>query len=142
MIFGLPAVLQSQYLALADAAGFARNQFAVNLELSTPETHVAGPNDDTLYGLGWLDLTQGPQVIEVPNTNGRYYSIELLDMWSNSFAYIGERTTGTQAGAFAISWESSDSLTRTGLPRATMRSSNSASGTLSAAAGISGASST
>jgi hypothetical protein len=102
VIFGLPAVLQSQYLALSDAAGFARNQFAVNLELSTPETHVAGPNDDTLYGFTYLDLTDGPQVIEVPATPGRYFSIQLIDFWTNAFGYIGTRTTGSAAGAFAI----------------------------------------
>jgi hypothetical protein len=102
VIFGLPAVLQSQYLALSDAAGFARNQFAVNLELSTPATHVAGPNDDTLYGFTYLDLTDGPQVIEVPATPGRYFSIQLIDFWTNAFDYIGTRTTGSAAGAFAI----------------------------------------
>lgn len=102
VIFGLPAVLQSKYLALSDAAGFARNRFAVNLELSTPQTHVAGPNDDTLYGFTYLDLTDGPQVIEVPATPGRYFSIQLIDFWTNAFAYIGTRTTGSAAGLFAI----------------------------------------
>ena len=78
------------------------NQFFVNTELSSPATLAVGPNDDTLYGLVWLDLTEGPQVIGVPNTDGRYYSIQLIDFWTNPFAYIGFRTTGTEAGAFAI----------------------------------------
>ncbi len=102
VIFGVPAVLQSRYLRLSDRAGIDRNRFSVNLTLSTPATHAAGPNDDTLYGLTWLDLTAGPQVIEVPATHGRYYSIQLIDMWSNSFAYIGLRATGDKAGAYAI----------------------------------------
>jgi hypothetical protein len=102
VIFGVPAVLQSRYLKLSEQAGITLNQFSVNLTLSTPATHVAGPNDDTLYGLTWLDLTEGPQVIEVPATHGRYYSIQLIDMWSNSFAYIGLRATGDGAGAYAI----------------------------------------
>ena len=102
VIFGVPAVLQSRYLKTSEQAGITRNQFSVNLTLSTPATHVAGPNDDTLYGLTWLDLTEGPQVIEVPATHGRYYSIQLIDMWSNSFAYIGLRATGDRAGAYAI----------------------------------------
>lgn len=102
VIFGVPAVLQSRYLTASDQAGIERNQFSVNLTLSTPASHVAGPNDDTLYGLTWLDLTDGPQVIEVPATHGRYYSIQLIDMWSNAFAYIGLRATGDQAGAYAI----------------------------------------
>lgn len=108
VIFGVPAVLQSRYLALADQGGFARNQFAVNLELSTPDTHVAGPNDDTLYGFTYLDLTDGPQVIEVPATPGRYFSIQLIDFWTNVFTYIGTRVTGSAAGAFALTppgWE-------------------------------------
>lgn len=102
VIFGAPVVLQARYLKASDQAGIKRNQFSVNLTLSTPATHVAGPNDDTLYGLTWLDLTEGPQVIEVPATHGRYYSIQLIDMWSNSFAYIGLRATGDRAGAYAI----------------------------------------
>ena len=102
VIFGVPAVLQSRYLTASDQAGIERNQFSVNLTLSTPATHVAGPNDDTLYGLTWLDLTEGPQVIEVPATHGRYYSIQLIDMWSNAFAYIGLHATGDEAGAYAI----------------------------------------
>ncbi len=78
------------------------NRFFVNTELSSPATLAVGPNDDTLDGLVWLDLTAGPQVIGVPNTDGRYYSIQLIDFWTNPFAYIGFRTTGTEAGAFAI----------------------------------------
>ena len=100
--FGIPAVLQSRYLKIAKQAGIKINQFSVNLQLSTPATTALGPNDDTLYGLGWLNLSDEPQVIEVPATNGRYYSIQLIDMWSNPFAYIGTRATGDKAGAFAI----------------------------------------
>jgi hypothetical protein len=100
--FGIPAVLQSRYLELSKQAGITINQFAVNTQLSTPATTALGPNDDTLYGLGWLNLSDEPQVIEVPATDGRYYSIQLIDMWSNPFAYIGTRATGDKAGAFAI----------------------------------------
>jgi hypothetical protein len=102
VIFGIPAVLMTRWLQVSKQAGFPISQFYVNLDLSSPATHVVGPNDDTLYGLGWLDLTEGAQVIEVPDTDGRYYSIQLIDMWSNPFAYIGKRATGTKAGAFAI----------------------------------------
>jgi hypothetical protein len=41
-------------------------------------------------------------VITVPDTHDRYYSIQLIDAWQNSFAYIGRRATGTKEGAFAI----------------------------------------
>jgi hypothetical protein len=100
--FGIPAVLQKRYLKISKKAGIAINQFSVNTKLSTPATTALGPNDDTLYGLAWLNLSDEPQVIEVPATPDRYFSIQLIDMWSNPFAYIGTRATGDKAGAFAI----------------------------------------
>jgi hypothetical protein len=60
------------------------------------------PNFDTLYSLAWLDLTKEPVVISVPDTRGRYYLLQLLDMWTDSFAGVGKRTTGTGAGDFAV----------------------------------------
>jgi hypothetical protein len=62
-------------------------------------THV---NFDTLYSVGWLDLTKEPVVISVPDTQGRYYLLQLLDMWTDSFAGVGKRTTGTGAGDFVL----------------------------------------
>jgi hypothetical protein len=59
-------------------------------------------NLDTLYSTSWLDLTKEPVVISVPDTHGRYYLMQLLDMWTDSFAGVGKRTTGTQAGDFAV----------------------------------------
>jgi hypothetical protein len=101
-IWGVPLVLQSRYVKIASDAGVPFNRFALSVDLATPQTRAAGPNVDTLYGLAWLDLAKGPQVIGVPDTDDRYYSIQLLDLYGNSFAYIGRRTTGTGAGAFAI----------------------------------------
>src|SRR5215467_15020666 len=59
-------------------------------------------NFDTLYSVGWLDLTKEPVVISVPDTQGRYYLLQLLDMWMDTFVGVGKRTTGTSAGDFAI----------------------------------------
>jgi len=60
------------------------------------------PNFDTLYSLSWLDLTKGPVVISVPDTHGRYYLLQMLDMWMDTFAGVGKRTTGTDAGNFVV----------------------------------------
>ena len=60
------------------------------------------PNFDTLYSVGWLDLTKEPVVLSVPDTQGRYYLLQLLDMWTDSFAGMGKRTTGTSPGDFAV----------------------------------------
>lgn len=41
-------------------------------------------------------------MLNVPDTNDRYYTVQLLDAWTNTFANIGRRTTGTKAGKFVI----------------------------------------
>jgi hypothetical protein len=85
--------------------------FADPLQAPASASKVAttGVNRDTLLTAGWLDLSKGPQVLHVPDMAGRYYSVQLTDPSNNTnFAYVGKRTTGTQAGDYLVSgpgWE-------------------------------------
>jgi hypothetical protein len=94
------------------------NQFATQpAPLNASFTNVVSPNADTLYSQAWLNLSKEPMVLSVPNTNGRYYMMPMLDAWTNVFASPGTRTTGTGAGNFAIVGPGWNGTLPTGLTR-------------------------
>jgi hypothetical protein len=64
---------------------------------SATKLATTGVNHDTLPTAGVLDLRYGPQVLYVPEMAGRYYSVQFTAPNNTIFAYVGKRTTGTQA---------------------------------------------
>jgi hypothetical protein len=63
---------------------------------------VIRPNADTLYSSAWLDLSKEPLVLKVPDTHDRYYLMQFMDAWTETFSVPGKRTTGTGEKWFAI----------------------------------------
>jgi hypothetical protein len=90
----------------ADASQFGKapmNQFgSVPAFPDATFTDVVRPNADTLYSIVWFDVSQEPLLISVPDSGGRYFLLEMLDMWTEVFASPGKRTTGTNAQLLAI----------------------------------------
>ena len=64
---------------------------------------VQTPNSDTPYSFAWLDLRTEPVVLSLPAIEkDRYYSVQLVDLYTFNFAYLGTRTTGNAGGKFLI----------------------------------------
>jgi len=59
-------------------------------------------NNDTLYSIAQIDLSVGPVRLDVPNSLGPYHVLQFVDAWTNNFAYVGHRSTGTGAGSFLL----------------------------------------
>jgi hypothetical protein len=118
-IYFWPRLLLSVYKRAILVKGFGDGPVPINTLYTEPQKLFAEPitsqtasssnlmtvgvNHDTLPTIGWLDLREGPLVLHVPDMNDRYYSVQFTDPSKNtSFAYVGSRTTGTQAGDYLI----------------------------------------
>ena len=78
------------------------NTLVNNSTLNGPkDTIIVRPNNDTFYSGVWLDLSNQPQILKVPAiTDGRYYSFQIIDMYTHNIDYIGTRKTGNDAGLY------------------------------------------
>lgn len=78
------------------------NQIGWAKELASPAAKdMPTANNDTLYMSCVVRLDQ-PYVFEVPDTNDRYYVVNVFNMWHELEHYIGRRTTGTKAGRYVL----------------------------------------
>ena len=80
------------------------NQVKSDARVFTPaDSTVQTPNSDTPYSGAWLDLRVEPVVITVPPVEeGRYYSVQLIDLYTHNFDYLGTRATGNGGGSYMI----------------------------------------
>lgn len=78
------------------------NSFSHARKLAGPQDTFVTINNDTVYSMAQLDLSVGPVALHVPDTGGRYYVLQFVDAWTNNFAYVGHRATGTREGDFLL----------------------------------------
>ncbi|MDX0509610.1 DUF1254 domain-containing protein [Sinorhizobium medicae] len=102
----------SKQATLPDAPEYVGgfNVFRHYSEAFTPENKdLVTPNNDTPYSWAWLDLRAEPMVLSVPAVpKDRYYVMQLIDLFTYNFAYVGVRSTGFDAGNYVIagpSWK-------------------------------------
>ena len=107
-VYGFPLVFDLQEVDRFTRIGFGNlpatpfNRFGHAPSLAGPEERFVSINNDTIYSAAQVDLSGGPLRLEVPDTAGRYYVLQFIDAWTNNFAYIGHRATGTNAGSFML----------------------------------------
>lgn len=118
LVYFWPHLVNNLYKKAILTQGFGGGPIPINTLYTEPQALFAEPltaqpasgsklmtvgvNHDTLATTGWLDLRQEPQVLHVPDFSRRYYSVQFTDPFNVNFAYVGTRTTGTQAGDYLI----------------------------------------
>ena len=98
-LYGYPLVYFSKYryrlMTVGDAVMKGRlHRWGSWLHRDIPVTpdNVGAPQVDTLYSSAWLDLRQGPYVMRVPKTDGRYWSVQHADYYGSTFGLPSRRT--------------------------------------------------
>jgi len=77
-------------------------QVGYRRSLVTPDLlFIVRPNNDTIYGAGYLDPSAEPILVKVPEAGKRFWSIQLADPWTNIAPGIGSRS-GSKPGLYAI----------------------------------------
>jgi hypothetical protein len=80
------------------------NTLANSSGVATPDDKfVITPNSDTPYSYLWMDLRAEPMVVTMPKIEkSRYYTGQLVDLYTFNFAYLGTRSYGNDGGNFLI----------------------------------------
>ena len=63
---------------------------------------VQSGNADTLYSVTWFDSSDEPYILHLPDAEGRYYTYQFIDAWTNNFHYASTRTMGSQVQEYAL----------------------------------------
>lgn len=109
-IYGFPMVMNYktmvQYAVDAKSPEYKGpfNKLSCEARLFTPKDRaVVTPNSDTPYCMFWIDLRAEPLILSVPDMEGeRYYSFQLIDLYTHNFAYVGTLITGNGEGRYLL----------------------------------------
>lgn len=109
-VYGFPMVMNFKtlwnYVVDTDSPEYKGpfNNVSCEARLYTPEDKaIVTPNADTPYCIFWMDLRTEPQILSVPKIEDeRYYSFQLIDLYTHNYAYVGTLTTGNEAGHYLL----------------------------------------
>ena len=108
-VYGYPLVTMDMTrrfmtnVATPDAQHAPMGQILKARTYPAPDYHaVTAPNADTLYTTAWIEVSNEPWVLSVPDMGDRYYLLPMLSGWTDVFQVPGKRTTGGKAQVYAI----------------------------------------
>ena len=103
-LYALPLIEMATTRArLLKAPGAAINRLNHTRTLSDDKARwVTTPNNDTLYSSAFLDLSKGPMTLTIPPLGKRYYSVAVMDMFTNNNVVLSTRTIGGEGGTFTL----------------------------------------
>jgi hypothetical protein len=87
--------------------------------IAPDQTFVTCPNQDTVYGAGFMSLDQQPVVVQVPDFGNRFFTYQMVDHRTDSFASIGKQY-GTKPGFYLLvgpNWNSNPPASINGVYR-------------------------
>jgi hypothetical protein len=81
------------------------NEINNEARVFTPkDTGISTPNSDTPYSMALLDQRAEPFVLCMPEIEkARYYDVQLVDLYTDNYGYMGSRATGNGAGCYLVS---------------------------------------
>jgi hypothetical protein len=82
--------------------GAALDNMGHQHRLSDPGMPGVAPNVDTLYSLAWLDLAEGPFVLEAPDFGSRFYTFQFGLADTATELSLGARTHGSRLPAILV----------------------------------------
>jgi len=69
--------------------------------INEKERFVTCPNQDTVYGAGFQRLDSKPVIVQVPDFGQRFFTYQIVDARTDSFAQIGKQY-GTKPGCYLL----------------------------------------
>lgn len=111
LVFNLDQVLRYVTTGVGANPAAPFNSFSHARSLATPADRFVTINNDTVYSMAQIDLSVGPVRLSVPDVGDRYYVLQFVSAWTENFAYVGKRATGTGAGRFLLvppGWDGPD----------------------------------
>ncbi len=108
IVYGFPVVknLQQRYYMVEKPVGQVSMPVNAWYHQRNPGTsndkYGSSIIDTLLYSAAWFDVSKEPLIVTVPDAGKRYYGLQLMEMYSDIFGYVGLRATQNKAGSYAV----------------------------------------